>query len=132
MKQIIIGLFIMLLVACSGNDASGLYNYGKAKYTEAVNKGIEQRDKNKYKDGTECNCDSISRSYYDDGHTVIEELPFVNGDVHGIVKIYYESGNLQCETPYMNGLLHGNQIEYYDNNTKVVKKISHFINDSQQ
>lgn len=44
MKQIIIGLFIMLLVACSGNDASGLYNYGKAKYTEAVNKGIAYKD----------------------------------------------------------------------------------------
>lgn len=44
MKQIIVGLFIMLLVACSENDASGLYNYGKTKYTEAVNKGIAYKD----------------------------------------------------------------------------------------
>ena len=131
MKQIIIGLFIMLLVACSENDASGLYNYGKAKYTEAVNKGIEYRDKTKYKDGTECNCDSIGRNYYSDGH-IVEEMPFVGGNTHGITKIYYESGNLHWETPYMNGSLHGNQIEYYDTNTKVVKKINRFINGSQQ
>lgn len=44
MKQVIIGLFIMLLVACSGNDASGLYNYGKAKYNEAIQKGIAYKD----------------------------------------------------------------------------------------
>lgn len=44
MKYIILGLFIMFLVACSGNDASGLYNYGKAKYNEAIQKGIAYKD----------------------------------------------------------------------------------------
>jgi hypothetical protein len=54
MKQIIIGLFIMLLVACSGNDASGLYNYGKAKYNQAVVEGKAYEDSiNAHNDSTQ-------------------------------------------------------------------------------
>lgn len=44
MKLIIIGLIFLLFVACSGNDASGLYNFGKAKYKEAIQKGIAYKD----------------------------------------------------------------------------------------
>jgi hypothetical protein len=44
MKLIIIGLIFLLFVACSGNDASGLYNFGKAKYNEAIQKGIAYKD----------------------------------------------------------------------------------------
>ena len=48
----------------------------------------------------------IRKWYYESGALKVE-TPYVNGEKHGIVKWYYESGALEGETPYVNGKVHG-------------------------
>src|SRR5574343_23849 len=67
-----------------------------------------------YKDGTDCECDSIWSGYYGSGE-LRWEIPFINGKEHGVVKSYYESGALMREIPYINGNAHGVDKGYYKN-----------------
>jgi len=41
--------------------------------------------------------DGIEKTYYESG-ALKDEIPFVNGRVHGVMRRYYESGSLQNET----------------------------------
>ena len=59
-----------------------------------------------YKDGTDCECDSIKYFYYESG-SINGEVPFTNGKENGIRKEYYESGKLAGTTTYKNGKMVG-------------------------
>lgn len=68
-----------------------------------------------YKDGTECNCDSIHREYdrYDKYAKIVCETPYVNGNKHGKVKSYSRyDGSVIGESSYANGKMHGSSIRY--------------------
>ena len=60
----------------------------------------------KYKDGTDCECDSISIVYYESG-SIEAEIPYKNGYRNGIEKWYYENGKLAGTANYKNGTLEG-------------------------
>src|SRR5574343_63096 len=65
-----------------------------------------------YKDGTDCECDSIQSYYYGSG-ALMWETPYINGNAHGVDKWYYESGALMEEVLYINGKAHGVEKTYY-------------------
>ena len=48
----------------------------------------------------------VRKTYYDSG-ALRYEIPYVNGDIHGVGKRYYESGAICFETPFVNGQRHG-------------------------
>ena len=56
----------------------------------------------------------IERTYYKNGN-IWWEIPYKNGQRHGLKKYYYENGNIEYETPYKNGLIHGLKKSYYEN-----------------
>lgn len=58
----------------------------------------------------------IRKGCYDSG-ALMWEIPYVNGEIHGIAKDYYESGALRCETPYVNGKEHGIAKDYRESGT---------------
>ena len=81
-----------------------------------------------YKDGTDCNCDSIHQ-VYDDNGKLASEAPYVNGKLKRIEKLYFTDGTeCECdsitqvydedvglfETPYKNGKKNGVEKRYYD------------------
>lgn len=66
-----------------------------------------------YLDGTECECDSISVSYYESGE-VWGEYPYKNGKFNGLVKYYYASGNIEAEYPYKNDRENGIGKQFYE------------------
>jgi antitoxin component YwqK of YwqJK toxin-antitoxin module len=43
----------------------------------------------------------------------------VNGDIHGVGKLYYESGALWEETPYVNGIRQGIEKHYDKDNLNI-------------
>ena len=43
------------------------------------------------------------------------EVPYVNGEQHGVEKHWYGDGQLACETPYVNGEIHGMRKMWYSN-----------------
>ena len=64
-----------------------------------------------YKDGTDCNCDSIHSIYRYNG-ILAQEIPMVDNSIHGIVYIYYESGDIWRQIKFIHGnpelkFLHG-------------------------
>ena len=63
-----------------------------------------------YKNGTECECDSIHH-YYNESDEYIE-TPYVNGERNGIEKRYYANGNIYMETPFVNDMANGIQKGY--------------------
>jgi antitoxin component YwqK of YwqJK toxin-antitoxin module len=65
-----------------------------------------------YKDGTDCECDSINSIYCESGE-LWRETPYTNGKINGIVKVYYESGELMWEIPYTNDKKNGIEKKYY-------------------
>lgn len=78
-----------------------------------------------YKDGTECDCDSLFITYTASeanavsGDTNItedaeREIPFKNGTINGMWKRYYESGSIRSEVPYINGTRNGMGKRYYE------------------
>ena len=103
MKQIIIGLFIMLLVACNQQPVQGTVKMDTPRDTVY---------NTTYKDGTDCMCDSIQSYYYDSG-VLMWEIPYINGKEHGVCKWYHESGALMREIPRINGNVHGVVKSYY-------------------
>ncbi|MDX1627200.1 MAG: toxin-antitoxin system YwqK family antitoxin [Fulvivirga sp.] len=46
---------------------------------------------------------------------ILEERPYKNGKLHGIVKIYYPTGTIMEESPYVEGQRHG-VAKWYDQN----------------
>jgi antitoxin component YwqK of YwqJK toxin-antitoxin module len=46
--------------------------------------------------------------------TVVSELEFVQGKLHGMSRGFYSSGQLEEETPYVNGLKHGVEREWFE------------------
>jgi len=54
--------------------------------------------------------------YRPDG-SVSVETPYVNGQIHGVQKWYYESGELLQETPFFDGQEHGLQKRYHKDGT---------------
>ena len=81
-----------------------------------------------YKDGTDCNCDSIHQ-VYDDNGKLASEAPYVNGKLKRTTKLYFIDGTeCECdsiitqryednglwETPYVNGKKNGVEKGYYD------------------
>ena len=55
--------------------------------------------------------------YYSDG-TKKNELPYVNGILHGTLIEYWDDGSKLHETPYVNGKKHGTVIEYHKDGSK--------------
>lgn len=49
---------------------------------------------------------NIKREYYPDGQ-IRMETPWVNGNVHGIGKIWFANGNLSSSVVYVNGIRNG-------------------------
>ena len=79
----------------------------------------------KYKDGTDCECDSIVTTYTASEANAVygfsditedaeREIPFKNGKINGIAKRYYESGALEGEHPHINGKENGIAKVYYE------------------
>lgn len=70
-----------------------------------------------YKNGTNCECDSINYSYYvnSDGNTEEWETPYINGKETG-VEYWYRNGQLKRTAEFINGLRHGSTT-MYDNDT---------------
>jgi len=97
MKQIIIGLFIILLVAC---------NQQPVQVTVKTDTPRDTVYNTTYKDGTDCMCDSIQSYYYDSG-ALMWEIPFINEKEHGVSKWYYENGKLAGTATYKNCKLAG-------------------------
>jgi hypothetical protein len=67
-----------------------------------------------YKDGTDCECDSIRSDYYTSGE-LMSEVPYINGKPNGTHKLYHANGNLQITATYNNGKQHGTENWYYRN-----------------
>ena len=63
-----------------------------------------------YVDGVK---DGQSYLYFEDGETILLELPYVKGKREGVSKKYYENGKLYTETSYQNNELHGLRKVYY-------------------
>ena len=62
-----------------------------------------------YKDGTECECDSIISTYYESG-SLLDETPYKNGVIHGIYYVYYSFDNnnkLRMSITYTNNKRNG-------------------------
>ncbi len=66
-----------------------------------------------YKDGTDCECDSIYRTYYDSGE-LYNEYPIINNNIHGISYMYYKSGRLKSKQIYINNTFSRIESEYTD------------------
>lgn len=92
-----------------------------------------------YKDGTDCNCEWIRNLYFESGE-LMEETPYINNEINGIVKVYwlgvltaeihvingwyhgihktyFKSGELMKEILYVNGNKHGVEKHYFENGT---------------
>ena len=88
MKKVMFGLIMFVLAVCANaNDT--------------------------YKDGTQCNCDTILRMYSESGD-LLWETPYKNDKKNGIEKEYYESGALMSEMPFENGKRDGIEKGYYE------------------
>ena len=85
-----------------------------------------------YKDGTDCNCDSIHQ-VYDDNGKLASEAPYVNGKLKRIEKLYFTDGTeCECdsitqryednglrETSYKNGKKNGVEKWYHEDGSLV-------------
>ncbi len=56
--------------------------------------------------------DTILKSYYPTGQLLCE-TPYKMGEINGIQKIYYKTGQITSETPFVNGLANGTSMSYY-------------------
>ncbi len=54
-----------------------------------------------YKDGTDCECDSISTQYRIESGEIYKESPYKNGKLNGVIKAYRISGVLFYEFTYV-------------------------------
>lgn len=66
-----------------------------------------------YKDGTECNCDSIGRDYYESGE-LLREMPITKTGHTGVIKTYYKSGSIKMSEVVVSGINKGKWITYYE------------------
>ena len=66
-----------------------------------------------YADGSDCNCDSLKREYYESG-ALMWETPYKNDKKEGVYKGYYKSGALESEVPYKNYKVEGVVNKYYE------------------
>jgi len=64
-----------------------------------------------FKDGK---VNGVSKLYYPSGK-LASVATFKNGKVEGVQKDYYENGNLKRELPHKNGIINGIVKEYYPN-----------------
>ena len=62
----------------------------------------------------------VTKHYYESG-ALLDEIPYVNGKIHGIEKWYYESGALRRESQYENGKKHGIDKFYYESGALLVE-----------
>jgi antitoxin component YwqK of YwqJK toxin-antitoxin module len=69
----------------------------------------------------------ILKEYYESGE-LEKETPYKKGKIHGVEKIYYKSGRLLWETPYIDGKKNGVEKSYYASG-KLKKEIG-FYDDS--
>jgi antitoxin component YwqK of YwqJK toxin-antitoxin module len=76
-----------------------------------------------YKDGK---INGLEKIYDDDGHLQCER-PYTNGKTNGIEKWYYPNGKIQSENSYVNDLANGVWKDYYINGK--IKRITPFEND---
>ena len=97
-----------------------------------------------YKDGTDCECDSIVTLYREVGSTLMQtaykngeeyyiKIYYENGLVEheftvkdGDMKFWYESGMLKSSYHYVKGLFNGEAVMYYESGAVRVK--SFFVN----
>ncbi|WP_394966090.1 toxin-antitoxin system YwqK family antitoxin [uncultured Helicobacter sp.] len=56
----------------------------------------------------------VEKAYYENGN-LRYEIPYKNGEIHGVEKWYYENGNLRLEIPFENDKRHGIAKAYYEN-----------------
>ena len=62
----------------------------------------------------------IRKSYYK-SDVLEKEIPYVNGKIHGVKKVYYEfPGALEMEIPYVNDEKHGVE-KYYSISGKLLR-----------
>jgi len=52
-------------------------------------------------------------SYYPDGSKQLEQL-FVDGELDGLYRTWYENGNVKKSIPYSKGMVHGTLETYYE------------------
>jgi len=60
----------------------------------------------------------VRKEYYATG-ALLSEIPYVNGERHGITKEYYSSGTLYAEVPYVKGKAHGIKKGYDKEKTNI-------------
>ncbi|GFO71521.1 hypothetical protein BJAS_P1113 [Bathymodiolus japonicus methanotrophic gill symbiont] len=65
------------------------------------------------KDGDVMFEDYIYCGYDNDGHLFID-APYIDKQLNGLEKYYYDSSQLREETPYIDGIMHGTQKRYYE------------------
>ncbi|MBU0721344.1 IPT/TIG domain-containing protein [bacterium] len=58
--------------------------------------------------------DYLRCSYYSDTENLFKEEPFIDNSLHGITRIFYNTGRLQSEGNYINGNKDGIFNSYYD------------------
>ena len=82
-----------------------------------------------YKDGTDCECDSIVSTYYESG-SLLDETPYKNGVIHGIYYAYYSFDNnneVRMSITYTNNKRHGiRYVNFLDKGYSYTK----YINDN--
>ena len=76
------------------------------KFIELIKNTLHIYSAKTCKDGSIVFCDYLKTGYktghqYGNDVKVEYEEPYVNGEIHGIVKHYYENGQLLCEEPYV-------------------------------
>lgn len=63
----------------------------------------------------------IATSFHKDGKTRKTEIGLTDGLYHGVVREWWENGNLQTETGFENGKRHGKNT-YWDKDGKLIKE----------
>jgi len=71
----------------------------------------------------------VARGYYSDGE-LYWETPYANGHQHGIEKWYSSDGELYHENPFVNGRLHG--VERWYNKDSTTEEKALWIRDRQR
>lgn len=69
----------------------------------------------------------VVKTYYDNGN-IAREMEYVNGELEGDYKIFYEDGAIFNTLTYSMGLLNGTDIEYYKNG-KVKREVGYLFGD---
>lgn len=79
-----------------------------------------------FKDGER---NGISRAYFSESRKLKSEVPYLNDEINGVVKNFYENGNLKATAYYENGLISDTAFDYYEDG--MIKSKIPYINNQK-